>query len=193
MSILDEPVLVLNCHWQAIGYLPVRTCIENAMRQQASIMDVENHLLLTFEEWMLHEPKDARWIKTSSGRIAAPVIVVLRDYDKRPPRHVPFKKITLARRDEWMCQYCGEPLEAEEVTIDHVFPRSRGGANSWENCVSACGRCNGAKADRTPQEAGMRLRKQPKKPDWKPRMELPRRGFVHPSWRPFIEKELASA
>ena len=56
-------------------------------------------------------------------------------------------------RDGHRCAYCG----AVSTTIDHVFPRSRGGAWSWENCVAACEPCNEAKADRTPAEAGMPL------------------------------------
>ena len=65
-------------------------------------------------------------------------------------------------RDRHRCAYCG----AEATTVDHVLPRSRGGANSWLNTVAACGRCNGRKGDRTPAEAGMVLRHQPFTPSW---------------------------
>ncbi|MFZ5833357.1 MAG: HNH endonuclease, partial [Planctomycetota bacterium] len=57
---------------------------------------------------------------------------------------------------------------SEELTIDHVLPRSQGGVSSWENCVLACMACNKQKADRTPEQAGMKLRKQPTRPAWKP-------------------------
>ncbi|MEL0041039.1 MAG: HNH endonuclease, partial [Ilumatobacter sp.] len=58
-------------------------------------------------------------------------------------------------RDDHTCQYCGGPADS----IDHVLPRSRGGGHDWENLVAACRRCNLAKRDRTPEEAGMRLRR----------------------------------
>jgi 5-methylcytosine-specific restriction endonuclease McrA len=60
------------------------------------------------------------------------------------------------------CGYCGGAAS----TIDHVLPRSRGGANTWENTVAACGRCNGRKGNRTPAEARMPLRRAPWRPSW---------------------------
>jgi 5-methylcytosine-specific restriction endonuclease McrA len=65
-------------------------------------------------------------------------------------------------RDGRRCGYCGKPAS----TIDHVLPRSRGGGNTWENTVAACGRCNGRKGDRTPAEARMPLRRVPAAPGW---------------------------
>ena len=60
-------------------------------------------------------------------------------------------------RDQHMCMYCGETFSDSKLTRDHVFPQSRNGPNVWENCVAACRRCNHAKDDRTPEEAGMPL------------------------------------
>ena len=57
---------------------------------------------------------------------------------------------------------------SEELTLDHVIPRAQGGESRWENCVLACLTCNKRKADHTPEQARMRLRKQPAKPTWKP-------------------------
>ena len=57
---------------------------------------------------------------------------------------------------------------SEELTIDHVVPRAQGGVSSWENCVLACMACNKRKADRTPEQAKMRMRKKPVRPAWKP-------------------------
>lgn len=66
------------------------------------------------------------------------------------------------RRDGFRCAYCA----GEAFTIDHVLPSSRGGRNTWLNTVAACGGCNQRKGDRTPAEAGMRLRFQPSAPSW---------------------------
>ena len=79
---------------------------------------------------------------------------------------VPYKKIILSRknilrRDEHKCQYCGS---TQNLTIDHVIPKSKGGEDSWENLVTACIKCNNRKGNRTPEEAGMVLKVQPKKP-----------------------------
>jgi hypothetical protein len=71
----------------------------------------------------------------------------------RPSRHHIFK------RDGHTCQYCGRRAE---LTLDHVMPQSRGGGDTWENLVAACQPCNQRKATRTPDEAGMRLAKQPR-------------------------------
>lgn len=65
-------------------------------------------------------------------------------------------------RDRRVCGYCGKPAS----TIDHILPRSRGGANAWANTVAACGRCNNRKGDRTPVEARMPLRFEPYAPSW---------------------------
>lgn len=68
----------------------------------------------------------------------------------------------LMARDGHRCGYCGDPAS----TVDHILPRSRGGRNTWRNTVAACGGCNQRKGDRTPEEAGMRLRVVPRTPAW---------------------------
>ena len=65
-------------------------------------------------------------------------------------------------RDGRMCGYCGDPA----TSVDHIVPRSREGGNTWTNTVAACQRCNQRKGDRTPAEAGMRLRTRPVAPTW---------------------------
>jgi 5-methylcytosine-specific restriction endonuclease McrA len=65
-------------------------------------------------------------------------------------------------RDGYRCAYCGGPAS----TVDHVLPRCRGGRNAWTNTVAACGGCNQRKDDRTPADAGMRLRFEPAVPTW---------------------------
>ncbi len=73
----------------------------------------------------------------------------------------PVSRKEILRRDKHTCQYCGS---SRGVTIDHVFPKSRGGKDSWTNLVAACAACNGKKGNRTPQEAGMTLRCVPRSP-----------------------------
>lgn len=82
-------------------------------------------------------------------------------------RHASFEggiatKRGVLNRDKHTCVYCGT---AGATTVDHVFPRSRGGRDTWENLAACCRSCNNRKADRTPEEAGMRLRWHPWRPD----------------------------
>ena len=76
-----------------------------------------------------------------------------------PTKHVA-RIVECEWRDEYRCAYCG----GRAATVDHVLPRSRGGADAWLNTVAACGPCNNAKGDRTPREAGMPLRLRPVEP-----------------------------
>ena len=73
----------------------------------------------------------------------------------------PVNRREVLRRDKHTCQYCGS---TKQLTLDHIIPRSKGGKHTWDNVVIACERCNSRKGDRTPQQAGMALRTQPKAP-----------------------------
>lgn len=68
-----------------------------------------------------------------------------------------FSKLKLFRRDRMTCAYCGQRFHERELQCEHILPESRGGRWAWMNLVTACGACNGRKADRTPEEAGMPL------------------------------------
>ena len=186
---LQDPCLVLNRNWQPITFLPVQTAIVNVLRDMASVLDVQDYLLVTFEEWMELGRDTGRTIRTPNREIPAPEVVVLKQYGERPPRKVVFNRPNLYQRDEFTCQYCGVALPSGDLTIEHVLPRSRGGPTTWENCVAACEECNARKADRTPREAGMKLRSRPGRPPGRARLRPPS-GATRPSWAPFLEKEI---
>lgn len=95
------------------------------------------------------------------------VVRVVRSF-KRDRIRLKFSRLNIYARDRFECQYCGERKQTEELTFDHVMPRSRGGRTTWENIVACCISCNNEKADRTPSEAGMRLLSLPKKPRYLP-------------------------
>lgn len=90
-----------------------------------------------------------------------PKTVMVKKYVKLNRRHTPTKR-NIFLRDSYACQYCG--VDDAKMTIDHVFPRSRGGRDTWENLVAACIKCNNKKGNRTPEEAQMRLMRKPFKP-----------------------------
>ncbi|MEI7474518.1 MAG: HNH endonuclease [bacterium] len=92
-----------------------------------------------------------------------PTVIKLRYFVAVPKKELPFNRKNIFHRDDYTCQYCG--CKITKPTLDHVYPKSRGGKNSWENLVTACSKCNFHKADRTPEEAQMPLLSEPAKPD----------------------------
>jgi len=97
-----------------------------------------------------------------------PAVIRLLNTFRRPRKKVKFNKLNVLARDSWHCQYCHQPFNTNELTFDHLIPRSKGGKTTWLNIITCCSECNSKKGNRTPQEAGMRLRKQPTIPDWIP-------------------------
>ena len=87
------------------------------------------------------------------------------------------------RRDDHKCQYCGK--KNVEMTVDHIIPKSKGGADSWENLVTACVKCNNIKGNRTPEEIGMKLHSKPRKPNHILFLKLAI-GAMEDDWRPFL-------
>ncbi len=89
--------------------------------------------------------------------IFLPSVIRLLTYPKRPYRRpIPSRK-NIFSRDGNRCMYCGARSPKVVLELEHIIPRSRGGLNSWENLVAGCHACNQRKADRTPEEAGMKL------------------------------------
>lgn len=99
------------------------------------------------------------------------VVRVLRRF-RRERIRMRFSRLNIYARDRFTCQYCGGRGVTEDLTFDHVVPRSRGGRTSWENIVTCCQRCNRAKADRTPAEAGLVLLARPRKPHYLPAISV---------------------
>jgi 5-methylcytosine-specific restriction endonuclease McrA len=85
---------------------------------------------------------------------------------------VKFSRVNIYARDAYLCQYCGVRCGISELTYDHVFPRAKSGKTTWENIVSACLPCNGKMGNRTPAEAGLKLRSVPARPRWIPAVTI---------------------
>ncbi len=128
-----------------------------------------------------------REIRSVSFTIKLPSVVRLLRLVKRPKSPVKFSRQNIYARDKYRCQYCGQKFSSEELTYDHVVPRSRGGKTEWENIVTCCVDCNRRKGGRTPSEAGMKLIKKPEKPTWIPALKITI-GFreVPQSWRDYL-------
>ena len=138
-------VLVLNADMQPLHRVSLRHAIRMLVREVAEIHDAEPDRLI--------------------GVFPMPLAVRLVRYVFAKWRHHTgpgWTKAGVLKRDRNRCGYCG----GYASTVDHIVPSSRGGANSWTNTVAACYGCNQRKADRTPAEAGMRLRVSPAAPTW---------------------------
>lgn len=104
----------------------------------------------------------AEVVRSPSTVLPIPSVIRLRRYVRRPRVHpVPFNRRNVLRRDTFACQYCGS---GDDLTLDHVMPRSRGGRHGWDNVTTACRTCNQRKGNRTPEEASMPLRTRPRAP-----------------------------
>jgi 5-methylcytosine-specific restriction endonuclease McrA len=127
-----------------------------------------------------------RTIQGATREWPLPSVVRCRRHFKREKIRVKFSRINIYARDGFTCQYCGTRCVSEDLTFDHVVPRSRGGRTTWENVVSCCVPCNRAKADGTPVEAGVRLRSRPRKPTYLPSITVRMSGPNIPAeWAPY--------
>jgi 5-methylcytosine-specific restriction endonuclease McrA len=114
------------------------------------------------------------------------VVRVLRRF-RRDRIRIRFSRVNIYARDRFVCQYDGRRYPTEDLTFDHVLPRSRGGRTSWENIVTCCVDCNTRKGNRTPQEAGMRLRAEPLRPRYLPvvTVRFMDRASIPAEWRSY--------
>lgn len=168
-KMLQRPTLVLNRNWQPVNVATVARALVLLWNESARVVDPADYQTYTWGDWSKLRPReDERFIQAVRFRLRVPEVITLKDFDRVPPAVVAFSRRNIFKRDRYTCQYCGRQPGSEELTIDHVTPRSQGGESRWDNCVLACLPCNGRKADRTPQQAGMRLRKCPVQPTWNP-------------------------
>jgi 5-methylcytosine-specific restriction endonuclease McrA len=129
-----------------------------------------------------------RNIKTTSLVIKIPAVVRLLNAFRRHKKPTKFSRVNIYGRDDYRCQYCGEKEKTiSELTYDHVVPRAQGGKTTWTNIVTCCSDCNGAKANRTPAQAGMRLLKAPVQPTAAPVLVVTvSRESMPDAWRDFL-------
>ena len=191
-GVLDLPTLVLNRQWQPVHVTTVARSLIMLWNDAARVVDPDDYRLFAWSDWAQRPPIDgAPCIRSARLRLPVPEIIALAHYERLPNTAVTFSRRNVAKRDHFTCQYCGAQPGAESITIDHVLPRSQGGASSWTNCVAACERCNVRKGDRTPDQAGLKLRRRPVRPEWKPLYASP--GARIESWSRFMPHEPALA
>ena len=183
-------VLVLNRNWQAIN---IRTPAEAFCQMATGVataleIDGEDHIRpVSWEEWIqLPVREQDQAVQTVRGPIRMPTVIVLANFARVPKKRPKLCAKTIRERDGNRCQYTGALLKAEEGSIDHVVPRSRGGRDAWENCVWASKAINSKKGNRLPHEVGLKLLKAPKALREVPVTALLRNSLGIRDWEPFI-------
>ena len=139
----------------------MRTLVLNAGYEPLAVVSLRRALILVLAGKATVLVADEVPVTSATAVLPRPAVIVLTRYVRVPfGRTAPVSRRGVLRRDGHRCAYCGRSAG----TVDHVLPRSRGGATSWENLVACCLRCNGAKGDRTPEEMGWALRMRPRTP-----------------------------
>jgi len=167
------PALVLNADYRPLSYYPLSLwCWQDAVR--AVFLDRVN-IVSEYE----------REVQSPSFSMRLPSVVSLKSYVK-PSRTPAFTRFNVFLRDRFTCQYCGAK---EDLTFDHVIPRSKGGMTTWENVVTACSPCNLRKGDKLPEQVEMLPFQRPFAPDVQ---DLHANGrlfppnYLHESWIDYL-------
>ena len=165
-----EQVLLLNISYEPLKIIDWKKAITMLCLGKVEVIEESSHE-----------------IHSVSFTIKLPSVVRLLKMVKRNKSPVKFSRQNIYARDRYKCQYCGERFQSEELTYDHILPKSRGGKTEWENIVTCCVECNRKKGGRTPQEASMKLIRKPVCPAWVPAARITI-GFreVPQSWRDYL-------
>jgi 5-methylcytosine-specific restriction endonuclease McrA len=142
---LQRPVLVLNASYEPINICAARRALVLVLKGVASAE----------EETMIA-------VHSARTHVRLPSVIRLLEYRRIPRQTRALSRKNILMRDRYTCQYCHRVLPSADLTLDHVIPRSRSGESAWENLVACCHGCNNRKGSRTPEEAGMKLARQPK-------------------------------
>jgi 5-methylcytosine-specific restriction endonuclease McrA len=133
------PALVLNADYRPLSYYPLSLW---SWQDTIKAVFLDRVNIVSFYDQTVRSP---------SAEIQLPSVVSLKHYIQ-PTRHPAFTRFNVFLRDRFACQYCHA---RDDLTFDHVIPRSKGGQTTWENVVAACSPCNLRKGDKLPKQADM--------------------------------------
>jgi 5-methylcytosine-specific restriction endonuclease McrA len=170
------PALVLNADFRPLSYFPL------------SLWSWQDAVKAVFLGRVNIISEYDRTVRSPRFEMRLPSVISLKDYVPTARRPA-FTRFNVFLRDGFECQYCGDGFPTQDLTFDHVIPRSRGGRTIWENVVTACGECNLTKSNRLPRESGMFPIHRPYQPSTHQLQENGRRfppNFLHESWRDFL-------
>jgi 5-methylcytosine-specific restriction endonuclease McrA len=183
-------VLVLNRNWQAINTRTPADAFCQMASNVATALDIDydNIRPVGWDEWLtLPIREQDETIQTVRGAIRVPTVIVAVNFARVPKKRPKLCAKTIRERDGNRCQYTGQLLRPEEGSLDHILPRSRGGADSWENLVWAHKEVNARKGNRLPHEAGLRLLTVPRAPKELPVTALIRNAPGIADWKLFVK------
>jgi hypothetical protein len=184
--VLNTKVLVLNRHYLPVHVTSVRRAFSLLYQGLAEAVD-EQYRTFDFDSWSaLSATVHDDTIGLIDRVIRVPRVILLLTYDRIPKRQVRFNRFNVYARDRNTCQYCGRRCPRIELNLDHVIPRSQGGTSVWENIVCSCHSCNRLKGGRTPKEAGMKLLRAARRPEWTPFMLETFSLRRYREWLPFL-------
>jgi len=186
MTSLNNPVLVLNKVWMAIRVIPAHRALTLVFANKASAIDNDDFYAYKWDDW-IYTKLDGNYdeIISTRGSVKIPKIIVLSTYDKVFRKDVSWTKRNVHSRDNNVCQYSGKLLKPSELDIDHIIPKSRGGQNTFENTLTCSKAINRLKDNRTPEEAGLKLIREPVKPSAN-QLVIDVRGTYYSEWDKFL-------
>jgi 5-methylcytosine-specific restriction endonuclease McrA len=195
-DILNKPiVLVLNRNWQAINIRTPAEAFCQMATNAATGLDIalsdgastETLRPVPWHEWitlLIREQDNV--VQTVRGPIRVPTVIVAVNFARVPKKRPKLCARTIRERDGNRCQYTGKLLRPDEGSLDHVLPRSRGGADTWENLVWSSKDVNTRKGNRLPHEAGLKLLSVPRAPREMPVSALIRNAHGVAEWDLFL-------
>jgi len=185
-------VLVLNRNWQAINIRTPADAFCQMATNAATALEIESesHIrTVRWAEWIRLPIRDGdNAVRTVHGAIRVPTVIVAVNYARVPKKRPKLCARTIRERDGNRCQYTGVLLRPDEGNLDHVVPRSRGGADTWENLVWSAREVNQRKADRLPHEAGLKLLSVPRAPKELPVSAMIRNAHGVAEWKLFLNE-----
>jgi len=181
---------VLNRNWQAIHVKSPAEALSMMYTDNATGLDIlgeDNMVPYRWKDWInLTKDETSDYVSTVRGEIKIPKVIVLCKFDRVPLKRPKFSLGAVWNRDEGICQYTGKKLSKNEGNVDHIMPRSRGGKTTWDNCVLTHKEVNAKKADRTPEEAGLKLIKKPLAPKYMPSSHYIKNKHNIKEWELFL-------
>lgn len=198
-TMTNARVLILNSGYKPVAVAGVERAFGLLYAGAAKALDKEFRTF-DYESWSaLAADNGDDVIHTVKRAMKIPRVLVLQTFDRMPRTQVRFSRQNIYLRDDFTCQYCGVRYARSKLNLDHVVPKAQGGRTHWTNIVCSCVKCNLKKGARRPEEAGMKLLRQPKKPDWSQLTPMPKKttnGNVarvpYEEWLPFVDPVDAS-
>ena len=173
LSLEKCPALVLNADYRPLSYYPL------------SLWSWQDSVKSVFLDRVTIINNYDRIIRSPSFNMKLPSVIALKSFIK-PQANPSFTRFNVFLRDRFSCQYCSS---GEELTFDHLLPRSKGGQTNWDNVVTACSTCNVKKGGRLLKNSGLILNQEPYQPSTE---DLHKNGkhfppnFLHKSWMDYL-------